>query len=186
MLKIWIVCLIVLMVISIVIQLLRPVLKGRICERIILKTLTKLPKDQYKVIDKVMLKTGKGMVQIDYIVVSIYGIFVIEMKNYKGLITGSENGKQWTESMNGKRSSFSNPIIQNYNHMKALKKSLNLPTNYFIPLVVFLTKAEIRVSIEKSVVYTLNLKKEIKAHKTEKINSKELGTIVEQIKELNK
>ncbi|MCP1101866.1 hypothetical protein M2454_001399 [Aequitasia blattaphilus] len=171
MLKIWIVCLIVLMVISIVIQLLRPVLKGRICERIILKTLTKLPSDNYKVISNVELKSGKETTQIDYIVVSIYGIFVIEMKNYKGLMTGSGKGK---------------PITQNYNHVKALKKSLNLPTNYFIPLVVFLTKAEIRASTEKPVVYTLNLKKEIKSHKKEKINPKELGAIVEQIKELNK
>ena len=36
-----------------------------------------------------MLPTEKGSTQIDHIVVSLYGIFVIETKNYKGWITGS-------------------------------------------------------------------------------------------------
>jgi len=39
---------------------------------------------------------GKGTTQIDHIVVSRYGIFVIETKNYRGWIFGSEKQRDWT------------------------------------------------------------------------------------------
>ncbi len=36
----------------------------------------------------------KGITQIDHIIVSIYGVFIIETKNYKGLITLNEYSEQ--------------------------------------------------------------------------------------------
>ena len=38
--------------------------------------------------DNVILKTLDGTTQIDHIIISIYGIFVIETKDYKGWIFG--------------------------------------------------------------------------------------------------
>ena len=52
--------------------------------------LMQLP-DEYHVMDDVMLKTTNGTTQIDHIVVSKYGIFAIETKNYRGEIYGNDN-----------------------------------------------------------------------------------------------
>lgn len=47
----------------------------------------------YNVFNNVMLKTGKGTTQIDHVVISRYGIFVIETKSHKGTIFGDCNSK---------------------------------------------------------------------------------------------
>lgn len=58
--------------------------------------LTQLPED-YHVLDDIVLNTKKGTTQIDHIVVSKYGIFAIETKNYRGEIYGNDDRQQWTQ-----------------------------------------------------------------------------------------
>lgn len=57
--------------------------KGKVGEKVVAGKLDHLPKDQYRVLNNVTIPTPKGSSQIDHLVVSIYGIFVIETKNYK-------------------------------------------------------------------------------------------------------
>ena len=58
-----------------------------------------LSTDIYHLIKNVTLPTEDGTTQIDHILVSKYGIFVIETKNMKGWIFGSPNQKQWTQKI---------------------------------------------------------------------------------------
>ncbi len=55
--------------------------KGKAGEKTVSRKLSRLPKDKYKVLNDIMLATPKGTTQIDHIVVSIYGVFVVETKN---------------------------------------------------------------------------------------------------------
>ena len=55
--------------------------KGYVGEKLVSKRLSKLNKRKYKVINNLLLKTSKGTTQIDHIVISQYGLFVIETKN---------------------------------------------------------------------------------------------------------
>ena len=55
--------------------------KGKVGEKVVASKLDHLPKDQYRVLNNVTIPTPKGSSQIDHLVVSIYGIFVIETKN---------------------------------------------------------------------------------------------------------
>ena len=57
-------------------------------------------------------------------VVSIYGIFVIETKTYQGIIIGGENSEHWTQNIYGNKYEFRNPILQNHGHIKSLKQVL--------------------------------------------------------------
>ena len=59
--------------------------KGSIGEKIVSKKLNKLD-NKYYVINDLLLATEKVTSQIDHVVISIYGIFVIETKNYSGTI----------------------------------------------------------------------------------------------------
>ena len=49
----------------------------------------------YHLLNHITLKHGDSTTQIDHILVSSYGVFVIETKNYKGWISPSQNSLQW-------------------------------------------------------------------------------------------
>ena len=85
-----------------------------------------LDKKQYHLIKNVTLPTEDGSTQIDHIIVSKYGVFVVETKNMKGWIFGSPNQKTWTQKIYKHSSKFQNPLHQNYKHIKTLESLLGL------------------------------------------------------------
>jgi hypothetical protein len=98
----------------------RSIRKGEIGEYKIAIQLSQLSKE-YKVINDLLIpnpKSKSGYSQIDHVILSPYGIFVIETKNFQGTIYGSPGYRQWL--VNGKYK-FMNPFIQNYGHIEALK-----------------------------------------------------------------
>jgi restriction system protein len=120
-----------LLVAFVVIPLLRffkPQIKGWFGEILVHQLLThRLDQNVYRVVRNVMLPTEDGTTQIDHIVVSRYGIFVIETKNYKGWIFGSERQAKWTQKIFRVTNSFQNPIHQNYKHIKTLAELTGIP-----------------------------------------------------------
>ncbi len=174
--------LLLLIIISIILAIFEPKIKGYLGERAVAKKLAKLPKQQYRVLNDVMLRTNYGTTQIDHIVVSIYGIFVIETKNYKGWITGSEYAEQWTKNMYGKKYSFRNPLKQNYAHIKALEEKTKLSSGKFIPIVAFSRNSDIKVKVSTPVVYIHRLNREIKRYTDVKFRVEELDTLVTLIR----
>lgn len=62
--------------------------------------------------------------QIDNILISPAGIFVIEMKNYSGAIVGGYNAQYWHYALGKSRFKFYNPIRQNETHIRAIKNIL--------------------------------------------------------------
>jgi restriction system protein len=71
-----------------------------------------LDKDAYHLMKNVTLPTEDGTTQIDHIIVSIYGVFVVETKNMKGWIFGSPNQKMWTQQIYKHKNKFQNPLHQ--------------------------------------------------------------------------
>ncbi|MCL2599019.1 MAG: NERD domain-containing protein [Firmicutes bacterium] len=69
-------------------------------------------------------KEGVASTQIDHIVLTRYGVFVIETKMYSGRIYGKEGDKHWTQVLKfGEvKNQLYNPILQNDTHLYALKK----------------------------------------------------------------
>ena len=83
------------------------------------KELDKLP-EEYLFLSDVMLRIDGKTTQIDHIVFSKYGIFVIETKQMNTYLTGSENDKYWTVKAGKKKYYMYNPIFQNYGHKKTI------------------------------------------------------------------
>lgn len=75
--------------------------------------------------------------QIDHVVVSPYGLFVLETKHLQGWIFGTEKQPTWTQTIYRHRSSFQNPLRQNWRHIKALQEVLQLPLAQLHSVVVF-------------------------------------------------
>lgn len=59
-----------------------------------------------KVLKDIVLKSDFGTSQIDNILISQKGIFVIETKNYSGWIFENEKSKYWTQTIYNKKVSF--------------------------------------------------------------------------------
>ncbi len=68
-----------------------------------------------------------GTSQLDHLLVSEYGIFIIETKNKKGWIFGSGGQAEWTQVIYGKKYTFQNPLRQAYSQKKSLAKFLKIP-----------------------------------------------------------
>ena len=128
--------------------------KGAIGEKRVARILEKLQEGKYSVINNLLLNNSGYTSQVDHVVVSVYGIFVIETKTYQGIISGAESSEQWTQNIYGNKYEFRNPILQNYGHIKSLKQTLgdykNVP---FISIVAFSRQANLRVSSNIPVVY---------------------------------
>lgn len=152
-----------------------PEFKGKIGESRVAGQLEKLNNEEYKLLNNLIINTEKGSYQIDHVIVSIYGIFVIETKNYKGWIHGSENSEYWKKTFYKNKTRFRNPIKQNRAHIYALK---SLFSNYknirYYPIVVFTSDAELKnVYTKTPVVYDYLITKTIVEKEKEKILSKE-------------
>lgn len=77
-------------------RMFRPAIKGFLGEKSVAAVLAGLDKKKYLVLHNILLQAGAKTTQIDHIVVSNYGVFVIETKNYKGWILGNEKDENWT------------------------------------------------------------------------------------------
>ncbi|WP_227679986.1 nuclease-related domain-containing protein [Psychrobacter frigidicola] len=82
--------------------------KGILGETVInIATWIKLDKAAYHRLNNIALPLSNGgSAQIDHVIVSVYGIFVIETKNYKGWIFGKEKQAQWPQTIMGRKYKF--------------------------------------------------------------------------------
>nr|WP_320026392.1 NERD domain-containing protein [uncultured Acetobacterium sp.] len=128
-------------------------LKGFLGEKAVEKILATLPKEQYVIYNNILLKTDYGMTQIDHIVLSVFGVFVIETKNYQGWIFGNERDDYWTQNIYGKKTRFKNPILQNYGHIKAVERVFSdFEALKIIPIVAFSGRSELKVHVNSEKV----------------------------------
>ncbi len=74
--------------------------------------------------------------EVDLLMIHETGIYVFEVKHYKGSIYGSTGGKVWTQYFRtSPNQKFPNPVLQNNYHLQALKALL--PDSNFISVIVF-------------------------------------------------
>ncbi len=112
-----------------------------------------LDKSKYTLFKNVTLPTEDGSTQIDHVIVSRYGVFVIETKNMKGWIFGDEKQKTWTQKIYRHTSKFQNPLHQNYKHTQTLQAALNIEPNPIFSIVVFVGGSTFKTTMPDNVVY---------------------------------
>lgn len=159
-----------------------PKQKGKRGEAKIHDVIMQLP-NEYYVLDDVVLPTNRGTTQIDHIVVSKYGIFAIETKNYRGDIYGDDDRQEWkqiivTEVTYSKKlwktytyvtkNHFYNPVKQAVGHVYRIKENLKeWPYLKVVPIVVFTGEAVLKnVKSQNHVIYDYELLPTILSYKT--------------------
>ena len=142
-----------------------------------------LDKKKYHLIKNVTLPTPDGTTQIDHIIISIYGIFVIETKNMKGWIFGKKNQRTWIQKTYRHSNKFQNPLHQNYKHVKTIEHLLGLNDNHVHSLIVFVGDSTFMPKMPENVTYGSGYAKYIKSKKQPVLSPTEVSSIITKIEE---
>jgi restriction system protein len=110
-----------------------------------------LKSDKYRQYHDVLITSSTRSTQIDHIIVSEYGIFVIETKTMNGWIYGDADSSRWTQVFNQKKYIFQNPLRQNYLHTKTLSNFLNIEHDKFFSIIVFWGDCVFQTSLPENV-----------------------------------
>lgn len=160
--------------------------KGKFGEFIVNHRLKKsFDSDIYTLLKDITVAPNKVTTQIDHILVSQFGIFVIETKNFKGWIFGNENQKTWTQKIYKKSYKFQNPLHQNFKHLKTLEEMLSLPSTMFHSLVIFSGEATFKTKMPENITQLKQAIKFIKSKEAILLANEEVETAIQTIKRLS-
>ena len=138
-----------------IIKAFKPYLKGKMGEfAVAAHAKLYLDQDRYTLLNDCTLPDEQNQTtQIDHILLSPFGIFVIETKNYKGWIFGGQHQKMWTQKIYKKSFKFQNPLHQNYKHQKVLEAVLSdiVEPQFIHSLVVFMPDCEFKTQMPQNV-----------------------------------
>jgi hypothetical protein len=110
-----------------------------------------LSKDTYHLIKNVTIPADEGTTQIDHVIVSRFGVFVVETKNLRGWIFGKEGDAYWTQKIFRHSEKFQNPLRQNYKHTKTLGEILHIPDDKMRSVIVFTGDSTFKTEMPENV-----------------------------------
>ena len=117
----------------------------------------KLPNKKYRLLYNVTLQVGNSTTQIDHIIISVRGVFVIETKTWTGWILGTPQKNEWKQIIYQNTYYHSNPIKQNNYHIKVLQKLLKIPFKHIHSIIVFSGDCELKSYRIDNVLYASEL-----------------------------
>ena len=141
-----------------------------------------LNKEEYVNIKNITLQLNDGSTtQIDHVIVSRYGVFVIETKNMKGWIFGDAHQEKWTQQIFKEKHRFQNPLRQNYRHTKALEEILALPAESIISIVVFIGDCHFKTAMPNNVFINAKYTSYIESFQEEKLSAYQFDMTIETL-----
>lgn len=141
-----------------------------------------LSKDKYHAVHNITLPTKDGTTQIDHVYVSRYGVFVVETKNMKGWIYGSQNQSFWTQKIFKKSFRFQNPIKQNYKHVRVLGELVDLPVS-IKSVIVFVGGVEFKTKMPANVTKGYGFIRYIKSFEKPVLTDNQVNKVLKLIEE---
>ena len=93
-----------------------------------------------------LLRLANGeTTEIDVLTITRAGIFVFEIKNYYGKVTGNATDESWCQNANGNYRYFYSPVRQNLTHVTALLPYVQKWNVPIYPVIVFGNRTEIKI-----------------------------------------
>lgn len=128
--------------------------------------------NNYEVLlNDIQFHVGNHHAQIDHIVITQKGIFVVETKNYSGFIIGKPMERTWTQKLKNKNHVLYSPLKQNDVHIQRLRsKFSNLREIPMHSVIVFTGSAKLSndLSAIQNVVYINQLESYINNFESER------------------
>lgn len=145
-------------------------------EAIVSDAITKMfPPPMYHLLNNLTIPAKDGTTQIDHVLVSRFGVFVIETKHYQGWIFADSRSPTWTQVMFNKKHKFQNPLRQNYKHLKSVQALLDfLPPECIKSVVVFSGDGDFRTPRPEGVFNLRGLLAYLQSFKSEVMSENRL------------
>lgn len=118
--------------------------------------------EDYRVFNDLLIRDGKYTTQVDHVIISRYGVFVLETKNVHGKVYGGGNAEFWKQylpDVGYKRYGYTqehqlrNPIWQNDGHVKTLRRLVFGNDVPVYGIVVFPDSTDLMVTADKPVLH---------------------------------
>lgn len=145
-----------------------------------------LDSKQYHTFYDILIQMGSSSrsTQIDHVIVSKYGVFVVETKNRRGWIFGSKNDKLWTRNFFGNKVRFQNPLHQNYAHTQSIAEFCQIDHSKIHSIVVFWGDCTFKTQMPENVVKWSEYPGHIKSKKQVILTDDEVDRICNQLSTL--
>jgi len=158
-------------------------------EYYVARQLRRLNDSKFFVINDLLFRKRNGFTnQIDHLVVSPYGVFVIETKNIYGYIHGADKSKLWRSYWrDGRDLAFDNPVLQNEAHIMALEERLGVGRQIpYYSIIAFSPTADLQVNVSNAdVIYWTQIRQLVRAYKEPVMSIEEARSLYEEIIALN-
>ena len=141
-----------------------------------------LNKRTYKKFHNIIIPSPNGTTQIDHLVISPFGIFIIETKNKKGWIFGSARQATWTQSIYGNSYSFQNPLKQTYRQKKILAGFLQIEEKAIQTVIYFAGDCRFKTQLPENVIRS-RLSRYIKQFNKQTLTSGKVDQIVRTLEQ---
>lgn len=117
--------------------------------------------------------------QIDHIVVSRYGLFVLETKCFKGkIITDPTEPELWIQIVRRRKYKLQSPLIQNYAHVKALQKVTGIHSQQIHSFAVMAGSASFPYGMPEGVFGMWGIIRKIQSFKEPAFTAGHVGSLL--------
>lgn len=134
----------------------------------------------YRKFHNLIIPSVNGTAQIDHLLVSPFGIFIVETKNKKGWIFGSKDQENWTQTLYGNKYSFQNPIKQVFRQRRILADFLGVKESKIHTIIYFVGKCKFKTELPDNVIKS-RLGKYIKRFKDRVLPTEEVDRLAKKI-----
>ena len=172
-----------------VLGILRHYFPGYYGERCVAFLLWWLPREKYQTINNLLIPYLGSTTQIDHIVISVHGIFIIETKTYKGIISGTDNADHWRQILYSNMYNMPNPVRQNKLHIRAIVdilKRMNITCSIY-PIVAFPSYATIHAqSLDSALIHFSQLRRYIQSWRTYELSQAQVDDLYDRLTSVNR
>ena len=106
----------------------------------------------YRKFHNIIIPGRNGTAQIDHLLISPYGIFIVETKNISGWIFGDADKPKWTSVLYGKKYPFQNPLRQTYRQKMVLAEYLEISPSLIHTIVFFVGDSKFKTKMPENVM----------------------------------
>jgi len=156
--------------------------KGWLGRRLVdLAARLQLDEDEYVLLTDVTLPVNGSTLHIDHLIVSRFGLFIVEIHSMQGRIYGGRRRHSWVRMLYPTRETFENPRQIGAEHAQLLAGALDLPEEKLHPLVLFVGDNVFKTEMPENVVHGSSYIRYIETKQEELLDLQEMVYILEWI-----
>lgn len=142
-----------------------------------------LDRRRYTILDDLTLPSGSGTEHFDIVVLSRFGVWVIDAIGRRGRLGGTRVQPVWVEKRLGRSRRFDNPVHANVLRTQALQRLLGLPPSKFLGLVAVSGRTRLDPGLPDNVMTVRQLVARLRAENRPLLEPEETDRLLVQLRQ---